>query len=347
MQKKYGKDLGDIFELKKGFIEHNKTLYENQKKIAKVACKQMEREKCKNCNHILEKEIDFVKQTIGYKICTICGHLNGIYEDTQEFAHAVYVEDETNYYSNTLYNSKSKKLWLDRVKSVYDPKSYFLEENISKSINKNELIVDVGAGSGYFLQALRNSGFNNIKGYEVSEKQVSLANVMLGSGLVELIELDEIKDIVLNTSAKVITMIGVLEHLVHPRKILSAIKNNRNIEYIYISIPLFSYSIFFELLKEDMFHRQLSGGHTHLYSEQSIEYFCEEFNFDIVGKWQFGADCMDLYRLLLLNLKEKNVSEKVVEIFNDKFKEIMNNLQLVLDKADFSSEVHLILKKKK
>ena len=344
--KKFGKDINDIFELKQSFIKNNDSLYENQKKIINVARNQILREKCKNCNHLLMSEVDFSKQKIEYKLCSNCGHLNGIYEDTKEFAYAVYVEDETNYYSKNLYHSETKKLWLDRVKSVYDPKSFFLKDIIISSLNKNDLIIDVGAGSGYFLQALRNSGFSNIQGYEVSEKQVKFANEMLGEQLVNLVELDNLEEVLLNTSAKVVSMIGVLEHLVNPRKILSAIEKNINIQYIYISIPLFSYSVFFEFLKEDMFHRQLAGGHTHLYSNESIGYFCEEFNLDIIGKWQFGADSMDLYRVLRLNLIEKNVSQKILEIFEDKFKEVMNSVQLILDQSEFSSEVHLVLKKR-
>ena len=84
--------------------------------------------------------------------------------------------------------------------------------------------------------------------------------------------------------------------MTNPREILTAaISNNSKIRYLYLSVPLLSFSVYFELINQIFFNRHLSGGHTHLYTQESIRYFCKEFGFSIVGEWQFGTDIMDLF----------------------------------------------------
>ena len=68
-------------------------------------------------------------------------------------------------------------------------------------------------------------------------------------------------------------MIGALELLDKPREMLSALVSNDNVEFIFFSVPLFSPCVFMELTHPRVFPRQLSGAHTHLYTEKSITYF--------------------------------------------------------------------------
>lgn len=176
-------------------------------------------------------------------------------------------------------------------------------------------VLDVGAGSGYFIKALLNNGFNSVKGYEVSNQQTTFANEMLNSNIVDEIEMDNLLNLIKNTNLEIISMIGVLEHLTNPREILKAISGNRNIKYYYLSLPLFSFSVLFELLNEDYFNRQLSGGHTHLYTNESIDYFCEEFKLEIISKWFFCADAMDLFRFSLLKMNSVQDNKLISDFF--------------------------------
>jgi hypothetical protein len=98
------------------------------------------------------------------------------------------------------------------------------------------------------------------------------------------------------------------------------------------------------LINQEYFNRHLAGGHTHLYTIESIEHFCKEFDFKIVGKWFFGMNLMDLYRFNFLKMNEDSSSEQVASLFLDKFLPLIDELQLILDRAEFSSEVHLLLK---
>lgn len=341
MIEKYGKSLHDILDIKQIFFENDTSLLKNNLHLAEIAKKQSKRKHCKNCSNKLTFEALFTKHEIEYYLCDICNHLNGEFDDTIEFAKAVYVDEITSYSEN--YSASDYNQWINRVKSIYEPKAEFLLKCLENDNEGNKMsLIDLGAGSGHLLKALINYGFKDIRGYEVSSKQVKLANIMLNEKKVEEININSLVDVISNTNAEIISMIGVLEHLTNPRAILDAISKNKSVKYCYISLPLFSYSVFFEMNNEEFFNRQLSGGHTHLYTKESINYFCDEFNFEIIGKWNFGADAMDLYRFNLLKLNKRNV--KVSNLFSEKILNILDEIQLVFDKAEFSSEVHMLFK---
>ena len=138
-------------------------------------------------------------------------------------------------------------------------------------------------------------------------------------------------------------MIGVLEHLVEPNLILDAFKKSK-IKYLYISVPLFSLSTFIENSFKNIFPRQLSGGHTHLYTEKSLNFLANKYNLKIIGEYWFGTDIPDLFRSLVCS---GNILNKKVYFnqLNHKFSRFVDELQSVLDKNKVCSEVHLIFKK--
>lgn len=342
MKKKYGKTIEGIFDIKQNFFQNDEQLLIDNLKVSEVACQQPKRINCKNCDRKLQEGVDFIKQKISYILCENCNHLNSKYDDTEELANAIYVEEITNY--SKTYAESNKESWINRAQRIYVPKAEFLKSILGdkKSIS-NYSVADLGAGSGYFIYALEEVGFSNVQGYEVSRNQVNLSELMLKNKNVQYTELNDLLNIVQTVSADVISMVGVLEHLTNPRKVLQAISKNPSIKYLYISVPLFSYSVFMELLNENHFNRHLSGGHTHLYTNESLEYMAKEFNFTIEAKWQFGADIMDAFRFSSIKLKSK-MSSKMQEIYEEKMLGIMDDLQLVMDKNNFSSEVHMIFK---
>ncbi|MEY9979957.1 methyltransferase domain-containing protein [Lysinibacillus sp. RC79] len=60
-----------------------------------------------------------------------------------------------------------------RVQKIYYPKAKFLKEVIGDKVNPKTLkVLDLGAGSGYFLKALQQNGFFNVIGHDVSSNQV-------------------------------------------------------------------------------------------------------------------------------------------------------------------------------
>lgn len=344
----YGKLSASLIMQKKSFFEDNDKHVEKQREISSVYIKQPKRLNCKNCNNILDENNDFVKDNIGYKICQKCTHLNGAFEDTSEYCQIVYADDGGKAYAEN-YSSESFENFQHRVTSIYVPKAEFLytslkNQNVSPSSFK---YLDFGAGTGYFVSALDSMGLKNVKGTEIASNQVLLGNKMIGKELLSVHSLTETSNLLRSTDANVISFIGVLEHLQDPREAIKATKENDNIEYLYISVPLFSLSVYIEMLSDEVFHRQLHGGHTHLYTENSIKYLAKEFQFEVVSEWWFGTDIVDLYRNLFINLETKNTSISLKEHYQRMMQDLIDSMQLEIDKKKYSSEVHVLLKKVK
>lgn len=343
---KFSKNSQDIIELKKSYFDDDIELWKNNIHFSQIYREQPKRTKCKNCDYCINEEVPFfTKQNIDYFLCKNCMHLNGGYQDTIDYARHIYL-DENNNYAQT-YAESEQNSWEERVKVIYQPKAdflfYCLEKYGVKYKNMNYL--DMGAGSGYFVQAIANvCGYNHVIGYEPNPIQVHLANTMLGKEIVKVMEIADISTILQSCNCEIVSFIGVLEHLTEPRTALKRIAENRKIKYMFVSLPLFSFSVFFELVHQNSFNRQLSGGHTHLYSKESINYFCKEFGFNIVGEWYFGTDIVDLFRFNCTKMRQLNVSDSAITCFKHQFVPIIDQLQSIMDKTEFCSEVHLLIK---
>lgn len=342
---RYGKSSKAVRDIKSSFIKMEEELFAAQKGVTDLYRKQPTRTVCKNCGEGINK-ILFIKQKVGYLLCPSCNHLNGAYQDSKEFCHAVYEDVDAEQYANN-YGSADKKVYWDRVEAIYRPKAEFLIESL-KNLGENEThlsFADVGAGSGYFIASMMSCGVSKVVGYETSPYQSEYANRMIGSDVVIRNSIDEIEEIILDARVNVISMMGVLEHLKEPRRILSTISKNPNIEYFYFSVPLFSLSVFFDLVFQENFQAQLAGRHTHLYTEKSIDWFCQKYNFKRVANWWFGSDVMHLFRHLCISLGKQNQPEAVIKYFEDSLSSSADSMQIALDKRHLSSEVHVLVQK--
>ncbi|RUP82648.1 hypothetical protein C7Y69_05055 [Alteromonas sp. KS69] len=345
MLNQFGKNASALLLQKKSFFEENETHVEKQRKIAHLYVSQPERNKCKNCDSQLGSQVDFTKDTIPYKICRTCSHLNGAHEDTSEFCETVYAVDDSEYAQN--YNSKDKSEYEYRTASIYVPKAEFLFTALkSLGIDPHDhTYFDYGAGSGYFVSALLKLGLNDVTGSDVSKSQVDLANTLFSTPRLSCHSIYDGHEKLATTKSQVVSMIGVLEHLQSPRLALKRLVENTSVEYIFISVPTFSLSVYLEMLDDNVFHRQLHGGHTHLYTNDSLDYMCNEFNLEIIGQWWFGTDLVDLYRQLHIKLEKNAVSSYVKDDFSKRFLTFLDSAQLEIDKQKESSEVHLLLRK--
>ena len=108
---------------------------------------------------------------------------------------------------------------------------------------------------------------------------------------------------------------------------------------------MFSLSVALENAFKNVFPRQLSGGHTHLFTEMSIKKMNSLIGVEPVAEWRFGTDTMDLYRHLIVNLQSNNSSEKMVKFLNNGLGKIIDEIQAVFDKHHFCSEIHLLATK--
>ncbi len=344
---KFGKPIADVLSHKISFFTDNDARLSDCKRLFEAYLAQPKRVKCKNCCYFLG-DVTFKKLGVGYIICEQCGHLNGAHEDTDDFCSLVYTKDAGKAYAVT-YDAETVEIYNKRVEDIYLPKAEFLTAALQEQReNPGSLrYAELGAGSGYFIAALKKAGLFNVLGFEVSESQVELANAMLGEKLLRRHELTETIELAAGVKADVVSLIGVLEHLQRPRDLLKELKENSNVRYIFLSLPLFSPCVFSEMVFDKVMPRQLAPAHTHLYTESSIDYFCNEFCFERVAEWWFGTDMLDLFRNIWVKLKQSSDYSNAVSVWENMFKPLVDDMQLAQDKRRMASEVHMLLKIKK
>jgi len=338
----YGKN--NILNLKTIFLDDNDKLRKEVLQINSRYANQPIRTRCKICDEILPSADSFAKHGVAYVQCLGCSHLNGRYEDTEEFCGSLYSDNGGADYARN-YSSANNNAYKRRLEEVYIPKAEFLVKALDAHENPNDLsYADIGAGSGYFVSALQEAGLNNIVGYEVSDTQIQFSKEMNSEIRIISHDLNDTVSIIGNLETDVVSMVGVLEHLRKPREILAAIRSNSNVKYLFISVPIFSLSVVFEALFSLMMPRHLSGGHTHLFSEKSLNHMAKEYGLENVAEWWFGADIMDLYRGMLTRLESLSEVEMLKEFVSDTLPPLIDDLQLALDRSKQSSEVHILYK---
>jgi hypothetical protein len=333
---RFGKSASALFAHKQSFFSDNARLVAEGRRIAALYAAQPPRTDCKCCEAPLGPA-SFTKTGVGYAICARCGHLNGLHEDTDGFCAALYSDAGGRDYAKA-YSAADRAAYEARVRDIYLPKAEFLRDALAESCDPQRLtFADFGAGSGYFVAALRTLRLA-AQGYEVGAAQAALAEAQLGPGAVACHALEETVALAGEMRADVVSMIGVLEHLQAPRAVLRALQGNPRVRYLYISVPLFSPCVFFELAFPDVFQRHLAGGHTHLFTERSLDWLCREFAMRRAAEWWFGGDAMDLFRALSVTL-----APGAADLWTEMFAPALDRVQLALDERRLASEVHMLL----
>ena len=110
---------------------------------------------------------------------------------------------------------------------------------------------------------------------------------------------------------------------------------------------MFSNSVYFEVMQQNVFPRQLSGGHTHLFVEESIKKMNSIMRVSSIAEWRFGTDVMDLYRMMMTQLNQNDVSDKFIQLFDEGFNKNIDSLQSIFDESHFCSEIHVVARKNK
>lgn len=332
---KYSKPSVAVIKNKTSFFQQNEKHLNHVRSVNNFYKKQPQRNHCKTCGEKLGV-VDLIIHDIPYSLCQKCNHFNGRYEDTKEFAEFLYADSGGEEYSqNYLNNYKS------RVEDIYLPKADFLKEVLIDNAIDEFSVTDIGCGGGHFVKACENLLIDAV-GYDVNKNLIELGSQVLEKNKIIYKDLDLINDLIRKTDTKVLSLIGVLEHLMDPIGALKAFKESKA-NYLYLQVPLFSFAAIQESMHDDVFPRQLNAGHTHLYTNKSINFLCEKFSFEKVGEWWFGTDMVDLFRHL--HIKVQSASDKKPDIIKNYFGNYIDEFQKVVDRKKICSGVNMVLKK--
>ena len=340
MNRKYSKSSGFYSRTKSAFFTDNARLLAEAEALNRLYTSQPERTNCKLCGEELREPVDFESHGVGYRFCNACGHLNGCKQDTLDFVNKMYVEGDGEDYSKNYLNDD----FVQRVEDIYSPKVEFLRASLPEGIRT---ILDVGCGSGYFVYAALEAGFD-ASGLDVSATMVDYGNAQLkqlrGCEPLQYKEENAFFSAVETTSAEVISAVGVIEHLREPDRFFESFAKSEA-SYLFYSVPMFSFSTLLENVSKTVFPRQLSGGHTHLFTESSIKKMHDILGAKSVSEWRFGTDMMDLFRHLSILLQKNGGSERVTAELYSLFGKSVDKLQAVLDESHACSEIHVLAKK--
>ena len=342
IKKKYSKKILNYKDRNITYFLENDEMLNEQVKINKFYASQPKRKNCKLCNEQLTMRSDFYQFGVKYIFCDKCSHLNGENEDTIEFINFLYKSEEGASYNKLLLDKGFK----DRAKEVYAPKRDFL---LSSLPEKNITVLDVGCGIGHFVFTMIDSG-KKAFGIDIGKAGIDYGNHQISETLNQkpLVGCSETEFIekIKNTEANVISALGVIEHLREPNKFFEAFKDSRS-KYLFYSVPMFSMSTIFENIFSGIFPRQLSGGHTHLFTEESIKMMHNICDVKPIAEWRFGTDMIDLYRSMKISLDKNNCSERVTRYLDNSFYKNIDDLQNTLDESHFCSEIHIVAEKQK
>lgn len=329
----------DFFESNEGLLK--KAIEENQ-----LYKNQQNRVCCKICMQELSIQTDFHQHNIDYIFCNQCSHLNGKYEDTKSFAESLYeAENGSNYLINFV-----KDNFLQRTKDIYAPKVDFLLRNHpppSLPLSQKNYVLDVGCGPGYFVYELLRRDIS-ASGIDIGKMAVEYGNNHIYNHFrkktLKFVSENSFYEEIIESDADVISAMGVIEHLREPYKFFNAFKKSKS-EFLYYSVPMFSFSAILENVFKGVFPRQLSGGHTHLFTESSIKKMNEIIGVKSLAEWRFGTDAMDLYRNVLVSHQLNNSSKKTINYLNNGLLEVIDDIQKIFDEHHFCSEIHVLASK--
>ena len=337
---KYSKSSGFYMKTKADYFSENEKYLELARKQNRLYSSQPHRKRCKICNTLLPRSIDFTSHEIGYVFCEECNHLNGIYDDTSSFVKEIYIDSDGSDYASEYFDEN----YLQRTEDIYIPKVDFLLTSLPKQKLK---ILDIGCGSGYFVLGclLRSIAAT---GLDIGSASVRFGNDQIMYHFKEspliCVEEDAFFEEIKNTDANVVSAIGVIEHLREPHRFFEAFRLS-TAKYLYYQVPMFSLSVVLENILSNVFPRQLFGDHTHLFTEQSLAKLNNLIGVETLAEWRFGADIMDLYRSILVNLELNQSSKKMIDYVNEGLGAKIDELQAVIDQNHFCSDIHVVAKK--
>ncbi len=270
-----------------------------------------------------------------YVSCSACGHvytsrrysddaIRRFYESNAYWAEVTYANKETCYY---------------RRDNVALPKVEFAERYLGE---KSGTWIDVGSGIGDMVSVAQTKGYQAI-GLELSTTSVEFAKEVFGLQLVRRTIAEYLTDHpeVLGT-ASVVSMIGVLEHVVSPIDLLKdAHRTLRPGGVAMIQVPNAKSlaSMVQACFPENVFRHMSPIEHIMLFTESSLATALKLTGFEPVAYWYHGLDIYELMTNLVL--ANNRVQDSMLY---RTMLESMNDLQQVIDDREQSDRIICIAK---
>jgi 2-polyprenyl-3-methyl-5-hydroxy-6-metoxy-1,4-benzoquinol methylase len=314
-------DLDDM--RKPGFLEtlHKSSLRAYEKVSQNSGFK--DRSKCPICNSTQNSK-EFTKHGIDVVCCKKC---------TARYVTKVPV-NLGEIYSDNVYLPRMQKGYLDN--GAYR-KARFYKERIGLILQhtrkkKNMRLLDVGCGTGGFLDAAKGEGFE-VYGQDLGKDLAEWTRKRLGIQVFDM----PIERIPKSLKFDVITLFDVLEHVTHPPQFILELKKHLNKNgIILIYVPHFD-SLSSHVMRDESNH-VTPCEHLTYFTEDSIRTLAKRTNFSVEYFRTCGIDLGDLKSYYEWK------GDKALALACAKLYDV---IQPVIDGANAGNHLRCILREKK
>ncbi len=340
MSERFSKPSGDIQPESSQRQIDDAALIGAKQSLARKLLECEDRDTCLVCGASLRAAEGFQHRTIRYVRCGHCKHIQSEKLPGKSFLDAVGVEYKQ------VYPTLSPEQYESRKRRIYRPKlDWVLDSCVDIGRSHRELLeakwFEIGAGSGYFLSALRDAGARNFRGIDYDEQLAADANRHLGSTLVEVSKAP-VSDHITEIEADVIVAFFVLEHIDDTQRFLANLARQPKGTVFVFSVPTWGLATLLETALEHHYARILDEVfHVQLFTDASITHCLRASGFRKVSEWVFGQDAMDLVRALVTGMREK-LSPSLLNEVQAELTALQDPLQHVLDRARFADSRHVI-----
>ncbi len=339
MERVYGKPIdlakfkGPVLENIQGHLDKIRTIVDylaaNEQPIPQKVCYICASSKC-----------EFMVEIHGFRYvnCLSCGH---VYTDSRYSDEAIRRFYEKNvYWSEVTYANKETCYY--RRENIALPKVEYAEKQVGEG--QGRLWLDVGAGIGDMVSVAKERGWQAV-GLELSETSVAFAqetfDVVLHSQTLEeyLVQRPEVMG-----RAAMVSLIGVLEHVVDPMGLLAqAHKVLMPGGAVMIQVPIGNSlaAMVQSVFPHNVFRHMNPIEHIMLFTEPSLKEALDRAGFKMVSAWYHG---LDIYELLT-NLSLVNEQVREAPLFGAMM-EMFNDLQQVVDEKRLSDRIICVAVKK-
>ena len=334
MKVRYGKALNS-FTMKKGM---DKRISISLMKQFPAFCKerQSHNSTCPICGS-LETQVMAEIYGFTYRECGSCQMAFIADMPNEDDLEKVYRSDLYAEHTQKLYGSPDVVEY--RLHTVAEPKLEHIAERLTTT---KKSWLDIGCGTGEILKAAVDRGFK-ARGLEANEFERKFGIENYG---VEIID-EYINDTTIKNYQDgygVISMFGVLEHILDPHSIIGNIAQIQSPgDNLVIEVPHHpSISAFSQMsFVDDIDRMMIPPFHLYLYSTRGIQILLEKYGYEVTDAWYFGQDFYEMFTTLGLH-----VDGLLDSALAEKFSSILNDLQYAIDKNEMSDQIMVIARRK-
>lgn len=298
-----------------------------------------------NYQNTIKEKYDKINEKSGWEkieSCPICGYNN---YTKLLMKYNIEIRKCLNCFSsyNNFFPRDSKDLYMDPAyiniaKNSYEKNKNYRKKRfgserlniINQSIGHNlpKTILDIGCGTGWFLEYVRDAGWD-IFGQEFADDLVRKTSEDLNISVYKNID-----DIPSEKKFSVITLFDLIEHVKNPLELINILKDKLNKNGIILGYTPNIDSYAFSIMKENS-NMITPADHLLYFNKESIEFIANKCGMKLIFFESKGIDIGDL-------ISYHEYKNEITEV--EFYKKYANELQAMIDASGSGNHLRFVFK---